>query len=150
MSDSDLLALLHHGPLDATSLCQRLVISQPTLSRRIAQTGDAIVRIGQARATRYWPAAPCVRNSASPPRPPRCLPAVRLWRADWQHRLHTGNLSFLHNGPHPLELVPAYDMLPMALAPNRQGDMRDSIPRPVQNRWVVPEVWAEVDTAASA
>ena len=53
MPDADLLALLRHGPLDALSLCQRLAISQPTLSRRIAQAGDAIVRIGRARATRY-------------------------------------------------------------------------------------------------
>lgn len=53
MPDADLLALLRHGPLDAPSLCQRLAISQPTLSRRIAEAGDAIVRIGRARATRY-------------------------------------------------------------------------------------------------
>ena len=62
--------------------------------------------------------------------------------------MHTGNLSFLHNDPHPLELAPAYDMLPMALAPNRQGDMRDSIPRPVQNSWVTPEIWAEMEAVA--
>ena len=37
MPDADLLALLRHGPLDAPSLCQRLAISQPTLSRRIAE-----------------------------------------------------------------------------------------------------------------
>ena len=62
--------------------------------------------------------------------------------------MHTGNLSFLHNGPHPLELAPDYDMLPMALASNRQGNMRDSIPCPVQNSWVTPEIWAEMEAVA--
>lgn len=36
----------------------------------------------------------------------------------------------------------------IALAPNRQGDMRDSIPRPVQNSWVTPEIWAEMEAVA--
>ena len=48
MPDADLLALLRHGPLDAPSLCQRLAISQPTLSRRIAEVvaGESWARLG--------------------------------------------------------------------------------------------------------
>ena len=64
MPDADLLALLRHGPLDAPSLCQRLHISQPTLSRRIAEAGDAIVRIGRRAPPGIWPVAPCVPSTA--------------------------------------------------------------------------------------
>jgi len=42
--------------------------------------------------------------------------------------MHHGNLAFLHEGAMPLPLAPAYDMLPMALAPARSGDMRDGLP----------------------
>jgi hypothetical protein len=39
-------------------------------------------------------------------------------------------------------------MLAMALAPNRQGDMRDSIPHPMQNCWATPDTWAEMEAMA--
>lgn len=45
--------LLRHGSLPARELLQRLDISQPTLSRRVAEAGDAIVRFGQARQSAY-------------------------------------------------------------------------------------------------
>ncbi|MGQ5525382.1 type II toxin-antitoxin system HipA family toxin YjjJ [Chitinimonas sp. PSY-7] len=48
-----LLSLLRSGPKDAPSLCQQLGISQPTLSRRITEAGNDIVRIGRARSVRY-------------------------------------------------------------------------------------------------
>ena len=60
MIDSDiatqdhLLALLLRGEaLAARELCQRLKISQPTLSRAMTALGERVCRIGAARATRY-------------------------------------------------------------------------------------------------
>lgn len=38
--------------------------------------------------------------------------------------MHSGNLSFFLSPLPPLSLTPAYDMLPMAYAPERSGDMR--------------------------
>ena len=47
---SDLLKdLLRDGPVPAAELCRRLAVSQPTLSRRIAQAGD-----GMPLARAYW------------------------------------------------------------------------------------------------
>ena len=40
--------------------------------------------------------------------------------------MHAGNLSFFMDSDR-LTLTPAYDMLPMALAPNTLGEMRDSV-----------------------
>jgi hypothetical protein len=40
--------------------------------------------------------------------------------------MHAGNLSFFTGGDR-LQLTPAYDMLPMALAPNSLGHMRDEV-----------------------
>lgn len=40
--------------------------------------------------------------------------------------MHAGNLSFFTDGER-LQLTPAYDMLPMALAPNSLGHMRDEV-----------------------
>jgi hypothetical protein len=37
--------------------------------------------------------------------------------------MHFGNLSLLHEGPWPMQLAPAYDMLPMCYAPQR-GEVR--------------------------
>jgi hypothetical protein len=41
------------GPLPASVLQARLGVSQPTLARRIAELGDAVVAIGAARRRRY-------------------------------------------------------------------------------------------------
>lgn len=48
-----LRALLKMQPLDAASLSQRLGISQPSVSRLLAQAGADVIRIGAARSTRY-------------------------------------------------------------------------------------------------
>ncbi|WP_312665189.1 HipA domain-containing protein, partial [Pantoea sp. CTOTU49201] len=40
--------------------------------------------------------------------------------------MHAGNLSFFTDDER-FSLTPAYDMLPMALAPNSQGHMRDEV-----------------------
>lgn len=41
--------------------------------------------------------------------------------------MHHGNLSFFYEGALPLSLAPAYDMLPMAFAPDRNGTMRNEL-----------------------
>lgn len=38
--------------------------------------------------------------------------------------MHQGNLSFLRPEQHPVAMAPLYDMLPMAFAPSRSGNMR--------------------------
>lgn len=48
-----LAALSGSIPISAVELCQRLGISQQTLSRRIAQAKDDMVRIGKAQRTLY-------------------------------------------------------------------------------------------------
>lgn len=55
MQSADLVSALRASPapVPAGQLAAALGISQPTLSRRIALAGPAVVRIGRARATRY-------------------------------------------------------------------------------------------------
>jgi hypothetical protein len=56
--------LLNGGALAAREICQKLGVSQPTLSRAIVELGDRVCRMGAARSTRYaltndilgWPA----------------------------------------------------------------------------------------------
>jgi hypothetical protein len=51
---SDLVALLRsQGAISAAQIGAALDISQPTVSRLLAAAGDAVVRIGRARASRY-------------------------------------------------------------------------------------------------
>jgi serine/threonine protein kinase HipA of HipAB toxin-antitoxin module len=42
--------------------------------------------------------------------------------------MHAGNLSFLHAGRMPLDIAPAYDMLPMHYAPRTSGVVPDTAP----------------------
>jgi HipA-like C-terminal domain len=53
LADNTLTQALFAGPQSAGELTARLNISQPTLSRRIAAMGDAIIRFGNAQLTRY-------------------------------------------------------------------------------------------------
>ncbi|KPC52641.1 type II toxin-antitoxin system HipA family toxin YjjJ [Amantichitinum ursilacus] len=55
--------------------------------------------------------------------------------------MHHGNIAFLHHGQLPLPLAPCYDMLPMALAPDRNGLMRDELPPLIVPSQPVPAVW---------
>ncbi|MGH8808659.1 MAG: HipA domain-containing protein, partial [Noviherbaspirillum sp.] len=48
-----ILDILAAAPQPATELCRRLGISQPTLSRRLAELGDAVLRFGPQKAVRY-------------------------------------------------------------------------------------------------
>lgn len=45
--------LRRDGPTTAAALARSLAVSQPTISRLLAQAGGRIVRIGRARASRY-------------------------------------------------------------------------------------------------
>ncbi|MEC5386605.1 type II toxin-antitoxin system HipA family toxin YjjJ [Uliginosibacterium sp. H3] len=42
--------------------------------------------------------------------------------------MHAGNLGFLHAGQMPLDIAPAYDMLPMHYAPRTSGVVPDTAP----------------------
>jgi hypothetical protein len=48
-----ILDLLSSAPQSAVDLCRRLGISQPTLSRRMAELGDAVLRFGPQKSVRY-------------------------------------------------------------------------------------------------
>lgn len=52
-SQDTLIQSLLAGPRPSRTLYERLGISQPTLSRWIAQAGESILRFGQARQTQY-------------------------------------------------------------------------------------------------
>lgn len=53
LTDNALMQALFAGPQSAGELTLRLNISQPTLSRRIAAMGNAIMRFGNAQLARY-------------------------------------------------------------------------------------------------
>jgi hypothetical protein len=42
--------------------------------------------------------------------------------------MHAGNLSFVSDTGSPYHLAPAYDMTPMAFAPNSGGKLNNAIP----------------------
>ena len=64
--------------------------------------------------------------------------------------MHFGNVSFRLTANPPFELCPAYDMLPMAFAPDRQGELRapSFTPRPPLPS--VVDVWPQAAEAAQA
>lgn len=84
---SQLLSLLRRdGPLPARDIGQHLGISQPTVSRLLADAGDRVVRIGRARATRYAAARGVARVGSRWP----------LYRIDPEARpVHLGELRAL-------------------------------------------------------
>ncbi len=53
MNNSLEFTLFSRGALSAAELVRVLGVSQPTLSRRIAELGSRVVRVGRGRATRY-------------------------------------------------------------------------------------------------
>lgn len=54
MATSDtIIRLLREGQQPARALYERLGVSQPTLSRMVAQLGESILRFGKARQTQY-------------------------------------------------------------------------------------------------
>jgi HipA-like C-terminal domain len=72
-----LRAQLASGPLSARQLIENMAISQPTLSRTVAQLGDELVRLGAARSIRY-----ALRDTQ------RGLPDMPVHRVDGDGRLH--------------------------------------------------------------
>ncbi len=67
---------LADGPLSASQLSESMGISQPTVSRAIAELGDDIVRIGAARSIRY-----ALRDTV------RGLPDIPIHRVDAEGRM---------------------------------------------------------------
>ena len=67
---------LSSGPLSARQLIEFNVISQPTLSRALAELGDEIVRIGSAQSIQY-----ALRDT------PRGLPNMPIHRVDAEGRI---------------------------------------------------------------
>ncbi len=55
--------------------------------------------------------------------------------------MHAGNLSFFTDGEKPYALSPIYDMLPMAFAPERSGQLPCTIPIFHAEARVAPKVW---------
>ena len=73
--------------------------------------------------------------------------AARLWvfgQLIGNNDMHNGNLSFLGTEP-PYDLAPAYDMTPMAFAPQSGGGLRDTLP-PLKPRpgEPTPAIWQEM------
>ncbi|PLR41125.1 transcriptional regulator [Chimaeribacter californicus] len=62
--------------------------------------------------------------------------------------MHQGNFSFLHPDTFPLVPAPVYDMLPMAFAPSRQGDMRHAAPDITLTAEVSRQVWQQAQEMA--
>ena len=67
---------LSGGPLTARQLSESMGISQPTVSRALAELGDDIVRIGAARSIRY-----AMRDTV------RGLPDILIHRVDTEGRI---------------------------------------------------------------
>jgi hypothetical protein len=55
--------------------------------------------------------------------------------------MHHGNLSFLSDAGPPCDLAPAYDMLPMGLAPRSGGALPTTLPAPVLRASVPSATW---------
>lgn len=55
--------------------------------------------------------------------------------------MHHGNLSFLSDAGPPCDLAPAYDMLPMALAPRSGGALPTTLPPPLLRASVPNATW---------
>ena len=81
--NADIIRLrLSSGPLSARQLIESIGISQPTLSRALADLGDEVVRIGAARSIQYL-----LRDT------PRGLPVTPVFRVDAEGRIrHLGTL----------------------------------------------------------
>ena len=88
--------LTRGGPLPAAALGRELGLSQPSMSRLLAEAGDRIVRLGRARATRYALAHSIGRVGSHWP----------LYRIDAQARAERlGELRALHGGSYWFETV---------------------------------------------
>ena len=57
--------------------------------------------------------------------------------------MHAGNLSFVSDTGRPYHLAPAYDMSPMAFAPNSGGKLNNTIPNLVLHASVGNDLWRQ-------
>lgn len=128
--------LREHPRAGSSELCVRLGgINRATLMRALKTLGDAVVVGGETRRTRYA-LRRALRGSIAP------MPFYRIDEAN--NDMHEGNLAFRPG----LSLAPVYDMLPMAYAPMRGGelprrDFHPSLPLPAE-----ADAWKQAATAA--
>ncbi len=96
------------GPLTVREVVEREGVAQPTVSRRLAELGDAVVRIGAARRTRY-----AIRRALNgEDRWPVFRVDEKGAVADWAtlHALHNGwYVEWARNPPHWLVAAGASD-----------------------------------------
>jgi hypothetical protein len=57
--------------------------------------------------------------------------------------MHAGNLSFVSDTGRPYHLAPAYDMTPMAFAPNSGGKLNNTIPSLALHASVRNDIWRQ-------
>lgn len=107
--------------------------------------------VGQAH--RPWPAITAPLSAQRRITPAAQRDADRLWafgRLIGNTDMHVGNLAFLHTGGPALELAPAYDMLPMALAPRASGEVPATLPVPLVSTPPALDAWRVALLAAGA
>lgn len=133
------LVLQAQGATPARALAESLHISQPTLSRWVAQLGSSVERIGAARQSQYA-LRRNVRNLGS---------AWPLFRIDEQGRAHAvGELRALHGG---FRLLPSGDPpvwlareYPAGVFPGLPFFLQDAAPQGYLGRSVAREVSARL------
>ncbi|MCB1950289.1 type II toxin-antitoxin system HipA family toxin YjjJ [Nitrosomonas sp.] len=64
--------------------------------------------------------------------------------------MHSGNLSFVSEHGRPYNIAPAYDMTPMAFAPNTGGKLLETIPEATFRVNVPNETWRRAENLARA
>jgi hypothetical protein len=92
--------LARSGPLPAAVLGRELGLSQPSISRLLAEAGDRIVRLGRARATRYA-LAHSIGRAGSPWPLYRIDAQARAERLGELHALHGDRYWFETSAPRP-------------------------------------------------
>lgn len=107
--------------------------------------------VGQAH--RPWPIITAALAALGRISPAAQQDADRLWafgRLIGNTDMHAGNLAFIHTGSAVLELAPAYDMLPMALAPRASGEVPATLPAPLIGTPPALDAWRVAVLAAGA
>ncbi len=85
---------------------------------------------------------------------PQAVQKAALWWAfgalTGNTDMHAGNLSFIRSHGRPYRLAPVYDMLPMGFAPNRFGELSQTL-QPIEWAAFIPgPVWVEAHRLARA